>query len=91
MYSARPASSTASSVNQPSTTPRTTRAAQLFDKNLLIGIVVVLGLLAVSLTVGEYSILEGERGWEMFGITRVPRTIALVLACLLYTFPSPRD
>jgi len=88
MHSARSSSSPASSAsnsttataNQPSSTTRTTRAAQLFDTNLLIGVVVVLGLLAVSLTVGEYSILEGERGWEMFGITRVPRTIALVLA-----------
>lgn len=37
-------------------------------------------LLAVSLSVGVYDITEGEQGWQMFAITRVPRTIALVLA-----------
>ncbi|MCZ9299516.1 iron chelate uptake ABC transporter family permease subunit [Corynebacterium sp. c19Ua_109] len=30
--------------------------------------------------VGEYSILDNEDGWDMFFTTRVPRTVALVLA-----------
>ncbi|MEV4901914.1 iron chelate uptake ABC transporter family permease subunit [Citricoccus sp. NPDC055426] len=47
---------------------------------LLIGVVVVFGLVVTSLFVGVYDITGGEGGWEMFFITRVPRTIALVLA-----------
>ena len=39
-----------------------------------------LALLALSLTVGVYDITGGERGWDIFLITRVPRTLALVLA-----------
>ena len=38
------------------------------------------GLLLLSLSVGVYDITGGEDGWAMFGITRVPRTISLVLA-----------
>lgn len=47
---------------------------------LLAGIVLTLGLVLVSLFVGVYDITTAEGGWEMFFITRVPRTIALVLA-----------
>ncbi|MFC7400867.1 ABC transporter permease [Citricoccus sp. GCM10030269] len=47
---------------------------------LLLGVVLTLGLVAVSLFVGVYDIASAEGGWEMFFITRVPRTIALVLA-----------
>lgn len=42
-----------------------------------LGVVV---LLVISLLTGEYSIFEAEDGAEMFAITRIPRTIALVLA-----------
>ncbi|WP_238335655.1 ABC transporter permease [Serinicoccus kebangsaanensis] len=42
--------------------------------------VLTLGLLAVSLSVGVYDITDGQDGWDMFGITRAPRTISLVLA-----------
>lgn len=38
------------------------------------------GVLTVSLFVGVYDVVGGEQGGEMFAITRVPRTIALVLA-----------
>ncbi|GAA4779546.1 ABC transporter permease [Citricoccus nitrophenolicus] len=47
---------------------------------LLTGVVVVLGLVVTSLFVGVYDIAGAEGGWDMFFITRVPRTIALVLA-----------
>lgn len=53
---------------------------RLFDWKLLIGILVVLGLLVLSLFVGVYDVFGAEDGAEMFAITRIPRTIALVLA-----------
>ncbi|MCP3425739.1 iron chelate uptake ABC transporter family permease subunit [Rothia sp. AR01] len=36
--------------------------------------------MVLSLFVGVYDISGGEGGWEMFWITRVPRTVSLVLA-----------
>ncbi|GAA3931720.1 ABC transporter permease [Microbacterium soli] len=53
---------------------------RLFDVKLLIGILVVAALLVVSLFTGVYDIAGGADGAEMFRITRIPRTIALVLA-----------
>ena len=47
---------------------------------LLIGILVTAALVATSLFIGVYDIFGTDDGAEMFGITRVPRTIALVLA-----------
>lgn len=47
---------------------------------LVAALLVVVGLLAASLAVGVYDIAGQEFGSEMFWITRVPRTIALVLA-----------
>ncbi|AWB85015.1 iron ABC transporter permease [Corynebacterium liangguodongii] len=41
---------------------------------------VVGALLFASLAVGQYDILGAEDGWAMFNATRVPRTIALILA-----------
>ncbi|MFS0892775.1 ABC transporter permease [Microbacterium sp. 179-I 3D3 NHS] len=60
------------------TTPRS--AGRLFDAKLLIGVLVVAGLLVVSLLTGVYDIAGADDGGEMFQITRIPRTIALVLA-----------
>lgn len=37
-------------------------------------------LLVVSLFVGVYDITGTENGWEMFAITRIPRTLSLILA-----------
>jgi len=54
--------------------------ARLFDAKLLIGILVVAGLLALSLFTGVYDIFGTDDGAEMFAMTRIPRTIALVLA-----------
>ncbi|KQR39295.1 iron chelate uptake ABC transporter family permease subunit [Microbacterium sp. Leaf159] len=53
---------------------------RLFDVRLLIGVLVVVALLVVSLFTGVYDIAGAADGAEMFQITRVPRTIALVLA-----------
>jgi len=47
---------------------------------LALAILIVLGLMTASLLVGAYDIHGNEFGAEMFWITRVPRTIALVLA-----------
>lgn len=54
--------------------------ARLFTWPLLIGLVVTAGLVTLSLFVGVYDIFGGQDGAEMFTLTRVPRTIALVLA-----------
>ena len=47
---------------------------------LAAAVLVVAALLAASLAVGAYDLAGGEFGSEMFWITRVPRTAALVLA-----------
>ncbi len=53
---------------------------RLFEPSLLIGIAIVAALLVVSLFTGVYDIFGGQDGGEMFAVTRIPRTIALVLA-----------
>nr|NLD41419.1 iron chelate uptake ABC transporter family permease subunit [Actinomycetales bacterium] len=52
----------------------------LFDWKLLIGLAVVLALLVLSLFTGVYDIVGAEDGVDVFLTTRIPRTIALVLA-----------
>ena len=52
----------------------------LIDPKLLIGIVIVAALLVLSLFTGEYDVFGADDGSRMFAITRIPRTIALVLA-----------
>ena len=47
---------------------------------LVLATLVVAGLLALSLFVGVYDITDGDLGKEMMWITRVPRTLALLLA-----------
>ncbi|WP_028709248.1 ABC transporter permease [Propionicicella superfundia] len=54
--------------------------SRLFTWPLLAGLAATAGLVALSLFVGVYDILGAEDGAEMFAITRIPRTIALVLA-----------
>ncbi|MET3860347.1 iron complex transport system permease protein [Dietzia sp. 2505] len=71
---------TTSSAPPPTRTARVGSKGRLFDWKLLIGFLVVAALLALSLLTGVYDIFGAEDGSEMFGITRVPRTIALVLA-----------
>lgn len=59
---------------------RTRVAARLFDPMLLIGVAVVAALLVLSLFTGVYDVVGADDGAEMFAITRIPRTAALVLA-----------
>ena len=62
------------------TTTRAPSKGRLFEPKLIIGIALVALLLVFSLFTGVYDIFGGQDGGEMFAITRIPRTIALVLA-----------
>lgn len=63
-----------------STITPTRAKSKVFTGKLVLGIIGVLILLALSLFVGVYDIFGTEDGAAMFAITRIPRTIALVLA-----------
>lgn len=52
----------------------------LLTWKFFLALAIVIGLLVLSLLTGEYNIFSGESGAAMFNLTRVPRTIALVLA-----------
>lgn len=52
----------------------------LFTPQLLLATIAVAGLLVLSLFTGVYDIFGADDGGEMFAITRIPRTIAIVLA-----------
>lgn len=58
----------------------TTTRRVLWDWKLGLGALSVCALLAASLLLGQYDVFGAEDGAAMFGITRLPRTIALVLA-----------
>lgn len=61
--------------------PRVARTrGKLVDWKFLVAAAVVGALLVASLLVGEYDVFNAHDGIDMFSITRVPRTIALVLA-----------
>ncbi len=47
---------------------------------LLLGLIGTAALVVLSLFVGVYDVIGAEDGTEMFFITRIPRTLALVLA-----------
>lgn len=53
---------------------------KLFDRTLILGIAGVAVLLCISLLTGVYDIFGAEDGGWMFTMTRIPRTIALVLS-----------
>lgn len=59
---------------------RTRAKGALFDVKLAIAVIVVLALLVGSLLTGVYDIFGAADGGRMFVITRIPRTVALVLA-----------
>jgi len=63
----------------PTDTAREARRQRLFTPALVIGLLITIGLLLLSLATGQYDVFSAEGFW-MFGITRIPRTIALVLA-----------
>ena len=71
---------TAPQLTSESPPPPTRGRERLVDGKLLIGIGAVALLLVVSLFTGVYDIFGADDGDEMFAITRIPRTIALVLA-----------
>ena len=80
---AAPTTGAAGAAAPAATSARTSPAGakrQLLSWKLAVGIVVVLLLLVLSLFTGVYDIFGGDGGAEMFQITRVPRTIALVLS-----------
>lgn len=62
------------------TIPRSSSRGSLFTWQLLLGVLGVTALLVLSLFTGVYDIFGARDGGEMFTITRIPRTIALVLA-----------
>lgn len=55
------------------------RRRALWTPAFLLAILVTLCLLALSLVTGQYDVFSQDGFW-MFGITRIPRTVALVLA-----------
>ncbi|MBR8745275.1 ABC transporter permease [Nocardiopsis sp. MG754419] len=65
----------------PAPTPSRARSkGRLLDWRLLIGVAVVGALFVLSLFTGVYDVVGAEDGAAMFAITRIPRSIALVLA-----------
>lgn len=61
--------------------PRVARTrGKLVDWKFLVATAIVGALLVGSLLIGEYDVFNAQDGIDMFSITRVPRTIALVLA-----------
>lgn len=52
---------------------------KLWTKPFLIAVFIVFILGILSLFIGVYDIQAQENGWEMFFITRLPRTMALML------------
>lgn len=76
---------TATSADSPATLPprpgrvRLARG-RLFTWPLLLGLAATAALVTLSLFVGVYDIFGADDGAEMFAITRVPRTVTLVLA-----------
>ncbi|GAA1181039.1 MULTISPECIES: ABC transporter permease [Nesterenkonia] len=55
------------------------RRRPLWTPAFSLAVVVTLGLLVLSLLVGQFDVFADGNFW-MFGITRIPRTVALVLA-----------
>lgn len=53
---------------------------RLLEWRLIAGVLTIVALLTLSLFVGAYDVLGGADGKEIFAITRIPRTAALVLA-----------
>ncbi|MDK8660138.1 iron chelate uptake ABC transporter family permease subunit [Corynebacterium sp. MSK204] len=58
----------------------TTTRTKVWDWKLGLGVIIVATLLVASLLTGQYDVFGADDGAAMFGITRLPRTIALVLA-----------
>lgn len=59
--------------------PQFTKPKRLWTFPFILAILIVVLLGIISLFTGVYDIWGQEDGWDMFFITRVPRTIALML------------
>lgn len=70
----------ASELHRPASTDSRHARGRLFTLPLVVGVMVTLALVTLSLFVGVYDIFGADDGAEMFVITRIPRTVALVLA-----------
>lgn len=55
---------------------------KLIDKNLILLLLLVFGLAILSIFTGAYNIRENPEGWKMIFITRIPRTLSLMLTGL---------
>lgn len=64
----------------PSAASPPTRSRWRATWPLLAGVAFTLILIVISLFVGVFDITGHEDGWMIFGVTRIPRTIALALA-----------
>ena len=67
-------------VSPGGTASASTTRPRIVDWRLALAVTGVAGLLLLSLAVGQYDIVGQDDGWAMFRTTRVPRTLALVLA-----------
>lgn len=55
------------------------KSARKIDRSLIILIILVLLLAIISILTGAYSLRENHEGWKMIFITRIPRTLSLML------------
>lgn len=55
------------------------KSARKIDRSLIILIILVLLLATISILTGAYSIRGNHEGWKMIFITRIPRTLSLML------------
>lgn len=59
--------------------PQLSNHQKIWTKSFVLAIIIVVILGVISLFTGVYEITQQDDGWEMFFITRVPRTAALML------------
>lgn len=52
---------------------------KVFTKGFILACLLLFGLVLASLLTGAYNIRENPDGWKMLFITRIPRTVALML------------
>ena len=55
------------------------KSARKIDKSLIFLIILVLLLAIISILTGAYSLRDNHEGWRMIFITRIPRTLSLML------------
>ena len=59
--------------------PQRSDYKKIWTAPFILAVVIVIALGIISLSTGVYNIREQDDGWNMFFITRVPRTAALML------------